>query len=67
MDDLRERLVEKMDEYLEMFDSCFPTIPLLEEGEEQCIEMINQCLASKKNVAEMGFYIPGGWDAGILY
>lgn len=64
---MSEEFVKKMDEYYEMFDDCFPTIPLLDYGEERCIEMIDQCLAAKKDVTEMGFYIPGGFGTGILY
>lgn len=58
MDELTEKFMKKMEEYDKVFKGRggFPTIPLLDYGEERCIEMIDQCLAAKKDVIEMGFY-----------
>lgn len=61
---MSDEFLKKMDEYRERFDDSFPTIPLLDEGEERCIEMIDQCITANKDVVEMGFYI---LDDEILY
>lgn len=53
---MSEEFLKKMEEYNKVFKGGFPTIPLYWKGEERCIEMIDQCLASKKDVTEMGFY-----------
>jgi len=53
---MSEEFIKKMEEYSAVLNDDFPTIPLLYKGEERCIEMIDQCIAAKKNVEEMGFY-----------
>lgn len=53
---MSEEFIKKMEEYSAVLNDDFPTIPLLYGGEERCIEMIDQCIAAKKNVTDMGFY-----------
>ena len=51
--------------YDRMFEDGFPSIPLLDEGPEKCVEIIKDCLAQKKNVEELGYYLPPGDDVCI--
>lgn len=54
---------EALDRYREFFNEAFPTIPLY-CGDEETIEMIDQCISNGKNVVEMGFYKE---DNDIMY
>lgn len=49
-----EEFWEKCDEYCERFGDVFPTIPSLGTDEE-CIEIINRCLAENKTIEELGY------------
>lgn len=53
---MSETLEKKMDEYAEMFDDGFPTIPLATgRTEKELIEIIDKCLKEKKDVYELGY------------
>lgn len=53
---MKQKLLNKMEEYQATFGDSFPTIPLARgRSDDECIEIINRCIAAKKDVYEMGF------------
>lgn len=58
-------LETKLQEYEKMFGDSFPTYPLmLSRSEEEMIDLINECLDSRKDVYELGYLID---DPGVKY
>ena len=52
---MKEQLMEKMKQYAKTFGDGFPTIPLAwDRTDEELIEIIDRCLAEKKDVYELG-------------
>ena len=49
-----DELIQALELYENTFDS-FPTIPMSGRTEEEMIDMINKCVAAKKDVYDMGY------------
>ena len=47
--------IEALDRYRDVFDDNFPTVPFMGASEDEIIEMINKCIAEKKDVYDMGY------------
>lgn len=60
---MNEECVKALEKYFDCFNDRFPTVPLF-CGNEETIEMIEQCIANGKDVYEMGFLV---LDDNILY
>lgn len=52
---IEERYEQLKKEYEEMFDDGFPTVPLEQEGIEECIKMLMTCIEQGKSVYELGY------------
>lgn len=50
-----DKLLQVLELYENTFDDSFPTIPMSGRTEEEMIDMINKCVAAKKDVYEMGY------------
>ena len=47
---MSEQLLNALDRYYDTFNDSFPTIPRCGQEEEEMIEIINKCIAEKKDV-----------------
>ena len=61
---MKDLLLEAEEHYEAVFGDVFPTFPFFDASEEEIIEMINSCIAEKKDVRSMG-YLPS--DPDIRY
>lgn len=50
-----DKLLQVLELYENTFDDSFPTIPMSGRTEEEMIDIINKCVAAKKDVYEMGY------------
>ncbi len=50
-----DELIQALELYENTFDDSFPTIPMSGRTEEEMIDMINKCVAAKKDVYDMGY------------
>lgn len=57
-------LSDALNAYNKKFSDGFPTIPLLNNGDEWCINVIKRCIEANKDVYEMGYLDD---DPDILY
>lgn len=68
----RERLGSEFDSLVALYDKTFkdsfPSIPLLNNGYEKCIEIIKDCLAQGKNVEELKYFVvPTGANGEFIF
>lgn len=56
--------LEAFDAYNKRFPEGFPAVPLLDNGDEWCIKIIDRCLKEGKDVYEMGYLKD---DPDVLY
>lgn len=50
-----DELIQALELYERTFDDSFPTIPMSGHTEEEMIDMINKCVAAKKDVYDMDY------------
>lgn len=50
-----DKLLQALEQYEQVFDDSFPTIPMSGHTEEEMIDMINKCISEKKDAYDMGY------------
>ena len=61
---MSDLLIEALDRYRDVFDDIFPMSRCKAVPEEEVLEMINKCIAEKKDVEKMGFVV---YEEGVVY
>lgn len=50
-----DELLQALEQYEQVFDDFFPTVPMSGHTEEEMIDMIDQCISAKKDIYDMGY------------